>query len=155
MGRTSRDERAPRNARPRRSSSGKTGQASAPRHAAPTARRAIGPRAARAVFLTVLATATLAVIVAVGALPARNWLELRRTSAIVERRLADLEAANAEAEAEAEALQSDAEVERIAREAYGYARAGEEVYHLLPEARDPVRVPDTWPFTGLGAAIDR
>jgi cell division protein FtsB len=105
------------------------------------------------VWFTVLGAATIAAIVAVGALPARNWLDLRRTSDIVERRLAELDAANLEAEAEAAALQSDAEVERIAREQYGYARAGEEVYHLLPEARDPVRVPDTWPFTGLGSAI--
>lgn len=104
-------------------------------------------------WFTVLGAATIAAIVAVGALPARNWLDLRRTSDIVERRLAELEAANLEAEAEAAALQSDAEIERIAREQYGYARAGEEVYHLLPEARDPVRVPDAWPFTGLGSAI--
>jgi hypothetical protein len=52
-------------------------------------------------------------------------------------------------------LQTDAEIERLAREQYGYAKAGEEVYHLLPEARDPVRVPDSWPFEGLGSSLVR
>ena len=94
-------------------------------------------------------------VLALGALPTRTWLDQRRTAAAADRRLAELESANSEAEALAAALQSDAEIERMAREQYGYARAGEEVYHLLPEARDPVRVPDAWPFTGLGATIER
>jgi len=43
----------------------------------------------------------------------------------------------------------------IRRMLYGYAKAGEEVYHLLPEAQDPVRVPDAWPFEGLGSSLTR
>ena len=97
----------------------------------------------------------IAALFSMSLLPARTWLDLRRTSSVADQRLNELEAANAEAEAQAAALQSDTEVERMAREMYGYARAGEEVYHLLPEARDPVRVPDAWPFTGLGATIQR
>ena len=69
--------------------------------------------------------------------------------------MASLDQANAEAQAQADALQTDAEIERLAREQYGYAKAGEEVYHLLPEARDPVRVPDSWPFEGLGSSLVR
>ena len=75
--------------------------------------------------------------------------------ATAEQRLAELDQANSDAQAQVEALQTDAEIERLAREQYGYAKAGEEVYHLLPEARDPVRVPDTWPFEGLGSSLAR
>lgn len=87
--------------------------------------------------------------------PTRTLLDQRRTAAAAEQRLAELEQANADAQAQADALQTDAEIERLAREQYGYAKAGEEVYHLLPEARDPVRVPDTWPFDGLGTSLAR
>lgn len=89
------------------------------------------------------------------AFPTRTYLDQRRVASISEQRLAELEAANADAQAEVDALQSDAEIERIAREQYGYAKAGEEVYHVLPPARDPVRVPDAWPFNGLGTTLER
>ena len=46
-------------------------------------------------------------------------------------------------------------LEKLAREDYGYAKAGEEVYRVLPPARDPVRVPDAWPFNGLGTSLAR
>ena len=82
-------------------------------------------------------------------------LDQRRTAATVEQRLAEIDQANADAQAQADALKTDAEIERIAREQYGYAKAGEEVYHLLPEAQDPVRVPDAWPFEGLGSSLTR
>ena len=99
------------------------------------------------VILTVAAVAFLA--------PTRTLFDQRRAAATSEQRLAELDQANAEAQAEADALKTDAEIERIAREQYGYAKAGEEVYHLLPEARDPVRVPDAWPFEGLGSSLVR
>jgi cell division protein FtsB len=82
-------------------------------------------------------------------------LDQRKTAATAEQRLAELDQANNEAQAQVDALQTDAEIERLARENYGYAKAGEEVYHLLPEAKDPVRVPDTWPFEGLGSSLAR
>lgn len=99
------------------------------------------------------------VILTFGALaflaPTRTLLDQRKTAATAEQRLAELDQANNEAQAQVDALQTDAEIERLAREQYGYAKAGEEVYHLLPEAKDPVRVPDTWPFEGLGSSLAR
>jgi thiamine biosynthesis lipoprotein ApbE len=81
-------------------------------------------------------------VLVVGAFPTRTWL-------------AELDAANDAARAQADALRTDSEIERLAREQYGYAKAGEEVYQVLPPARDPVRVPDAWPFGGLGTTIER
>jgi|GEM_PF-324258 len=102
------------------------------------------------VVLTALTVGALVV-----GLPSRTFFNQRQTSAIAEQKLSELEAANAAAEAQVAALQSDSEIERLAREHYGYAKAGEEVYHVLPSAQDPVRVPEAWPFTGLGARISR
>ena len=101
----------------------------------------------------ILVIVTVAVVAFLA--PTRTLLDQHRTAAAAEQRLADLDQANAEAQAQADALQTDAEIERLAREQYGYAKAGEEVYHLLPEARDPVRVPDSWPFEGLGSSLVR
>lgn len=108
---------------------------------------------------TLIITPVILVILTFGALaflaPTRTFLDQRKAAATAEQRLAELDQANSDAQAQVEALQTDAEIERLAREQYGYAKAGEEVYHLLPEARDPVRVPDTWPFEGLGSSLAR
>ena len=87
--------------------------------------------------------------------PTRTWIDQRQTLASSEQRLDDLRDANAAAQARVDLLDTDTEVERLAREQYGYAKAGEEVYHVLPPARDPVRVPDAWPFNGLGSTLQR
>ena len=70
-------------------------------------------------------------------------------------RLRELEASNADANAQAEALRTDAMIESIAREDYGLARPGDELYHVLETPQDPVKVPDAWPFNGLGTTLDR
>lgn len=104
-------------------------------------------------ILLVLVPLTLVVLVA--ALPTQKWLDNRRAIAAAESQLSGLRAANERAAATAESLRSGAELERLAREQYGYAKPGEEVYHVLPAPRDPVRVPDAWPFSALGAALGR
>jgi cell division protein FtsB len=100
------------------------------------------------------------VVISVAALslfgfPLRTWFDQQRIASAAEQELSTLRAANADAAAQVEALQSDAEIERLAREDFGYAKAGEEVYRVLPPARDPVRVPDAWPFNGLGSSLAR
>jgi cell division protein FtsB len=102
----------------------------------------------------VLAVVTIGVLM-VGAFPTRTLLDQRRTSAQAEARLSELEAANAAARQEADALRTDAVVEQIAREEYGLAKPGEELYHVLPPPQDPVRVPDAWPFNALGTTLER
>jgi cell division protein FtsB len=63
--------------------------------------------------------------------------------------LAELQASNAERQQRVATLMTDEEIERIAREQYGLARPGEEVYRILPPAEDPVHAPDVWPFNRL------
>lgn len=88
-------------------------------------------------------------VMVLGVFPTRTWLAQRATATVDETRLADLEAQNQAKRDRVAALQTDPEIERIAREEYGYAKVGEEVYHVLPPPQDPVRVPDGWPFTRL------
>ena len=84
-----------------------------------------------------------------GVFPTRTYLNQREATAQAETRLAELEASNAEAQQRAQILQTDAEIERIAREQYGLAKPGEEVYQVLPPPEDPVPAPDVWPFNRL------
>lgn len=146
--------------RPRRSRA----ESSAPRKRSDAPARSSGPKHAKPqrswlarstwivtpVILVILTVAVVAFLA-----PTRTLLDQRRTASTAEQRLAEIDQANADAQAQADALKTDAEIERLAREQYGYAKAGEEVYHLLPEAEDPVRVPDSWPFEGLGSSLAR
>lgn len=86
-------------------------------------------------------------VMLLGVFPTRTWLDQRAALSSAEAELAELETANAARRARVEALSTDAEVERIAREEYGLAEVGEEVYHVLPPPEDPIEIPEAWPFT--------
>ena len=94
-------------------------------------------------------------VLMLGAFPTRTLLDQRNAAATAESRLQELEAANAAAQQEADALRTDAVIEQLARQEYGLAKPGEELYHVLPPAQDPVRVPEAWPFNGLGSTLER
>ena len=108
----------------------------------------------RVTMVSVGIVITVAVFV-LGVMPTCQWISNRRAIAAAESTLSQLEARNQQDAAAAESLRSGAELERLAREQYGYARPGEEVYHVLPAPRDPVRVPEAWPFSALGSSISR
>ncbi len=108
----------------------------------------------RLVGPALLAVLTIGVLV-IGVFPTRTWLDQRQETAAAEAQLEQLQADNAAAQAQVDALQTDAEIERLARQQYGYARPGDEVYHVVPAPKDPVRVPEAWPFNGLGSTLER
>ena len=108
----------------------------------------------RLVWPAVLVLTTMAVLV-LGVFPTRTWLNQRRTISAAEAHLSQLEQANAQASAHAATLQTPAEVERLARLEFGYAKPGEEVYRILPPPQDPVAVPSSWPFERLGSTRER
>jgi cell division protein FtsB len=101
----------------------------------------------------VLAVLTIGVLM-LGAFPTRTLLDQRRTAASAEAQLEELDAANAAAQQQADALRTDEKVEELARD-YGLAMPGDELYHEPPPAQDPVRVPEAWPFNGLGSTLER
>ena len=106
-------------------------------------------------IVPVLVTAILVVVLVVGVLPTRRYLDQRAQIASASADLHDLQSTNDTLQAEADRLQTDAEIQRLARNEYGYVKAGEEPYHLLPAPQDPLLVPDVWPFSRLQQRLDR
>jgi cell division protein FtsB len=68
----------------------------------------------------------------VAVFPTRTWLAQKSDRADAVAQLELLEEQNAILASRVEALQSDEEIERLAREQYNLVRPGEEAYALLP-----------------------
>jgi cell division protein FtsB len=74
--------------------------------------------------------------------PTRTYLAQRRQIAAATERLELFQRQNALLEAEAKRLQSDEEIERIARARYNLVRPGEEAYAIVPVPKpDPPPAP--------------
>lgn len=69
--------------------------------------------------------------------PTRTYLSQRRDLAATARRVAVLSAQNAELAARVQRLNTDEEIERLAREQYDLVRPGEEAYAILPAPAAP------------------
>ncbi|HEX6301735.1 MAG TPA: septum formation initiator family protein [Acidimicrobiia bacterium] len=107
------------------------------------------PGAAAVTFLFLLMGAAFLTQV----VPYRQIIETQRQVATARAELEALEDHNAELQADVSALQTDAEIERLAREKLGYVRPGEKAYVVLdppgtkdPEPADPAPAPleKTW-----------
>jgi cell division protein FtsB len=106
-------------------------------------------RTVRALAFPVVVLATLAGVVAIGVFPARAYLDQKEAIAETQSQLTRVRADNQATQDEVQRLDSDDEIEKVAREQYGLVKPGEEVYHLLPAPQDPLTVPDQWPFDSL------
>lgn len=107
------------------------------------------PGAAAATFLFLLMGAAFLTQV----VPYRQIIETQRQVATARAELEALETHNAELHADVSALQTEAEIERLAREKLGYVRPGEKAYVVLDppgtedlEPADPAPPPaeKTW-----------
>jgi hypothetical protein len=83
---------------------------------------------------------------AIGLFPTQTFLDQRADTAEAEQRLEVLQAQNEAFEARIERLQTDDEIERLAREQYNLAFPGEEAYAVLPAPLPPLDLPAVWPF---------
>jgi len=108
----------------------------------------IARRVARRLAWPVLFVLVLGGVLTLGAYPARTYFDKKQEIASAEARLSQVTDENNKAQAHVDALQTDAEIERIARE-HGLVKKGEEPYHVLPPPQDPVEIPDVWPFNRL------
>ncbi|GMQ97867.1 MAG: hypothetical protein BMS9Abin17_0370 [Acidimicrobiia bacterium] len=97
-------------------------------------RRRRGSRFGSLFFIVVLIALGL---VATGVLPVRDYLERENEVDAAQERLDELQSDNAELAADVDALFSEQEVERIAREQYGFVRPGEVGYVVLTPDADP------------------
>lgn len=103
-----------------------------------------------------LATAAVATIVALAVyvFPTRTWLDQRAALAETSVELHELEAQRSALEQRVAELDSDDQIEEIARSQYGLVRPGEEAYAVLPAPEKPVELPELWPFGDLLAPAE-
>lgn len=124
------------------------------RTSAALARRAEARRKRRKRLITVnvvgLAAAVLFALVAF-VFPTRSLLASRERLDQREGELAFLQADNAKLAVEIQRLQTPEEIERIARDAYGYTRPGEVAFVVLPGP--PPELPGTWPYPLLAQVL--
>ena len=88
-------------------------------------------------------TALLGVLLLAG-FPARAWVAQRHERERVAASVRDLAAQNRRLEDRARLLQTDAEIERLARKDYNLVRPGEEAFAILPTA-SPAAAPAATP----------
>jgi cell division protein FtsB len=102
----------------------------------------------RPLLLAAAAVLTIAVL-AVYVFPTRTWLDQRDALAETSLELRELEAERAALEQRVAELDSDDQIEEIARSQYGLVLPGEEAYAVLPAPEKLVELPALWPFGEL------
>ena len=102
----------------------------------------------RPLLLAAAAVATIAAL-AVYVFPTRTWLDQRAALAETSAELRELEAERSALEQRVAELDSDDQIEEIARSQYGLVLPGEEAYAVLPAPEQPVELPALWPFGDL------
>jgi len=85
-------------------------------------------------------------VLAIGLFPTQTFLQQRAATAEIEQRLEVLRAQNEAFEQRIAALQTEEEIERLAREQYNLAFPGEEAYAVLPAPLPPLDLPPVWPY---------
>jgi cell division protein FtsB len=93
-------------------------------------------RAARILLLAVALVAVLFLFV----LPGRTYLAQRRSLSAAQTRIHVLSRENTKLDQQVQVLQTDAEIERLAREQYGLVKPGEQAYAILPPKPPPTTV---------------
>lgn len=109
------------------------------------------PKPRRAAKLVLMVVVLMVVIVGFASLfipPLRSWTTQQREYTETQKKLDAIRSANETLDAQIAALQTDAEVERIARERYNMVRKGDQVVAVLP-APAPNPLPAEWPYTVL------
>jgi cell division protein FtsB len=109
--------------------------------------------ARRRALVVAAVTVILLGVLVFAVFPTRTWWQQRQETAELEAELADVRAELAQVNEEQERMQTPAEIERRAREDFGYVNPGEEAYNILPAPAEPIGLPEGWPFTGVERAF--
>ncbi len=105
-------------------------------------------RGARILLWVGIPIVVLAGFAALFIVPTKSYLNQRKQYNENLRKLEAVQAANARLDTQIEALQTDTEVERIARARYNLVRNGDQIIAVLP-APAPNPLPNEWPYTLL------
>jgi cell division protein FtsB len=101
-----------------------------------------------------LVSVTLVGLLFIGVYPTKSYLAQRASLGRANHQLEVLKTENAKLDDRVKALDTDAEIERLAREQYNLVLPGEEAYAILPAPPAPITLPHVWPFTGLAEKLD-
>jgi cell division protein FtsB len=104
-----------------------------------------------AVWVGIVLAATVG-LVAVTFFPLRQYLNQRHDVATARQHLAVITQENQHLASEVQALNTDAEIERVAREQYHLVKPGEDAYAILPPSA-PASLPDQWPYNLVKAML--
>jgi len=108
----------------------------------------------RRVVWILLGSVTIVGVLFIGVYPTRSYLAQRSALQKSQHQLTVLQDENAKLEQQATKLNTDSEIETLAREKYNLVLPGEQAYAILPAPPPKVDVPPVWPFTGLANKVD-
>jgi cell division protein FtsB len=97
---------------------------------------------------------TIIGVLFIGVYPTRTYLAQRSELQRAQHQLDVLQTENAKLDQQAADLNTDSQIETLARERYNLVRPGEEAYAILPAPPPKITVPPVWPFTGLAHKLD-
>jgi cell division protein FtsB len=110
-------------------------------------------RTIRRVSWPLVLTVLVCVTLALGVFPTRTYLERKQEVALAQQQVDNLTRENDDKQARVDQLQTDEEIEAIARGEYQLVMPGEEAYEVLPPPQEPVQLPDGWPFEHLERSL--
>ena len=119
-----------------------------------SAARTLQRRRPRALLWALLASVTVVGVLFIGVYPVRTYLAQRTSLHRAERQIDVLKTQNDKLAQQAQQLNTDSEIERLAREQYNLVRPGEQAFAILPAPPPPIQLPAVWPFTGLAKKLD-
>jgi cell division protein FtsB len=101
-----------------------------------------------------LSSVTVVGLLFIGVYPVRTYFSQRASLHHAERQIDVLTTQNNKLAEQAQQLNTDSEIERLAREQYNLVRPGEQAFAILPAPPPPIQLPAVWPFTGLAKKLD-
>jgi cell division protein FtsB len=107
----------------------------------------------RRLVYPLLASVTVVGLLFIGVFPLRTYFAQRASIGSAEHQLQVLRTQNEQLDKRVQALNTDTEIERLARERYGLVLPREESYAILPSPPPAIELPPVWPFTGLAARL--
>ena len=112
-----------------------------------------GRRPRRALWL-LLASVTIIGVLFIGVYPTRTYLAQRSSLQRAQHQMDVLKSQNDKLAEQAQQLNTDSEIERLAREQYNFVHPGEQAFAILPAPPAPIQLPPVWPFTSLAKKLD-
>jgi cell division protein FtsL len=108
----------------------------------------------RKLLWILVASVTVVGVLFIGVYPTRTYFAQRSALQKAQHQLDVLQTENTKLDQQAAALNTDSQIETIARERYNLVRPGEESIAILPAPPPKISLPPVWPFTRLAQKLD-